>query len=129
MATDNTAFTLIVTKSPFDSRNAESALYFCKAAIAQGFAIEQVFFYQAGVQNASLLQQVNSDEFDVYQAWLELHEQQGVRLNVCTTAAGRRGIVSEECALNGNYNVNPPFEQVGLSDYFAALTSSKGVQF
>lgn len=119
----------MVTKSPFDTRNAESAIRFCKAALEQGFVIEQVFFYQAGVQNASMLQQVNSDEFNVYQAWLELHTRYGIRLNVCTTAAGRRGIVAEELAVAGNKNVCSPFEQVGLSDYFAALDKSKGIQF
>lgn len=129
MAVDKTTFTILVSKSPFDSRNAESAIWFCIAAIAQGFTIEQVFFYQAGVQNASMLQQVNSDEFNVYEAWLELHKNHGIRLNVCTTAAGRRGVVAEELTINGKYNVSAPFEQVGLSDYFAVLKSTKGIQF
>ena len=120
-----------MTKSPFDSRNAESALQFCQAAIGRGHSITQVFFYQAGVQNASVFQQVNNDEFNVYHAWCQLNKESGVRLNVCATAAARRGIVDKELAVNDHFNVQAPFEQVGLSDYFADLVDANttSIQF
>ena len=112
-----------MTKSPFDSYNAESAIRFCESALKQGYKITQVFFYQAGVHNASFLQQPNSDEFSVYEAWLKLNKRYGLRLNVCSTAAARRGIVNNELAIDGHFNVQAPFEQVGLSDYFANLSN------
>lgn len=124
-------FTLIVTKSPFDSRNAESAIRFCNAAISRGDIIKQVFFYQSGVHNASSLLQSNSDEFDTRSKWVLLAKEHGVRLNVCVTAALRRGVMDNTLAEPPTAaNLQPPFCQVGLSDYFVALAEgSINVQF
>ncbi|MGB3727537.1 MAG: sulfurtransferase complex subunit TusD [Glaciecola sp.] len=119
------SFVLMVTKSPFDARNSSNAIAFCQAAISSGHTIEQVFFYQSGVQNASTLSCASSSELDIYNQWLALHTQHGVSLNVCSTAGIRRGIVGEEDAsrLALTANVAPHFSSVGLSDYFAALAS------
>lgn len=124
------SFTLIVTKSPFDSRNAENAIAFCQAALNTGYKIEQVFFYQSGVQNASHLLLPGSDEFNVREQWLALHNQYGLRLNVCTTAGARRGVVVNTDLtrlselLPQQANIQAPFEAVGLSAYFEALASN-----
>lgn len=119
------SFTLIVTKSPFDSRNAENAYAFCEAAIRNGHTIEQIFFYQSGVHNASLLLQPNADEIDMREQWLKLHQAHNVSLNVCTTAGLRRGVCNEadtsSTGLTGN--LKAPFVSVGLSAYFEALAS------
>lgn len=117
-------FTLIVTKSPFDSRNAENAIAFCYAALARGDTIDQVFFYQAGVHNASSLLQVGSGEFNCKQAWIALASEHNIRLNVCLTAAARRGVVDNltvNCASHANLQL--PFKQVGLTDYFTSLAN------
>lgn len=121
-----TSFTLMVTKSPFDSRNVENALRFCEAAIKSGHKINQVFFYQAGVQCASSLLQPNSDEIDTRQAWLDLHAKHGISLNVCTTAGSRRGVVgidSSPSTEEFSPNIEAPFTGVGLSAYFEALAN------
>lgn len=114
-----TTFTIMVSKSPFDSRNAENALVFCNAAIEQGHKISQVFFYQSGVHNASSLLSPNNDEVHVYKKWLKLFNDYSVPLNVCVTAASRRGVLNEGAVSN----LKSPFTQVGLSAYFESLAS------
>ena len=119
-------FTLIVTKSPFDSRNAESAIAFCRAAFERGDQVEQVFFYQSGVHNASQLLASPSNEFACKDEWLKLASEQKIKLNVCISAASRRGVLDKTSANQNSLeeaqaNLSLPFEQVGLSDYFASL--------
>jgi tRNA 2-thiouridine synthesizing protein D len=117
-------FTLIVTKSPFDSRNAENAIAFCRAAISNSDCIDQVFFYQTGVHNASSLLQAGTDEFNCKQAWIALANDHNIALNVCVTAAARRGVVDTEHAHSASTaNLNAPFKQVGLTEYFSALAN------
>ncbi len=133
------SFTLIVTKSPFDFRHAENAAKFCLSALEQGYSVEQVFFYQSGVHNASSLLNPPSDEPNLHKIWLSINEKYGVPLNVCISAGLRRGVCYIEddktneqslhlSTLNGN--LHPPFEHVGLSAYFEALASDTiNVQF
>lgn len=117
-----TSFTLLVTKSPFDYRNAHSAISFCIAALNQGHSISQVFFYQTGVHNASCLLRPHSDDLHVYDKWCDLANNHGVILNVCVTAASRRGILDTELApQHERANLIHPFVQVGLSWYFKSL--------
>ena len=122
-------FTVMVTKSPFDSRNSQNAINFCHAAIAQGHKIRQVFFYQSGVHNASSLLMPNSDEINIYKLWCELNLLHNIELNVCVTAASRRGVVDDVVALRPEKaNLKLPFKQVGLSAYFEALSNSVNIQ-
>lgn len=119
----------MVSKSPFDFRNAENAIRFCEAAIGLGHTISQVFFYQSGVQNASQLLLANTDEVNVREKWIELHQQFGIPLNVCVTAGARRGVlVSDDVTRLTDLsilsaNLCSPFQHVGLSDYFQAIAS------
>jgi tRNA 2-thiouridine synthesizing protein D len=124
-------FSLFVSKSPYDSRNAESAITFCHAAIQSGYVIKQVFFYQSGVQNGSDYLSVNTDEVSVKSRWSELHHTHNVPLYICVTAATRRGILYDDVSKGGKSNLASDFEAVGMSEYFAALhdTSVKGIQF
>ncbi len=125
-----TSFTVMVSKAPYDSRNAESALKFCWSALSKGHKVDQVFFYQSGVHCASNLLVPPSDETNIHKEWLKLYEKFGVKLNVCNTAASRRGILNQEFGLTGIFNVEEPFVMTGLSDYFTALHSgSKNIQF
>lgn len=114
----------MVSKSPFDHRNAENALVFCSAAIELGYKINQVFFYQTGVQNASNLLSPNNDEVHLYKKWLALHKSFNIPLNVCISAAARRGVVDDTFIENGVANLVSPFTQVGLTAYFEALADN-----
>lgn len=123
-------FALFVTKSPYDSRNAESAYAFCEAALALGHVIKHVFFYQSGVHNASMLLDLNSDELNMKTRWETLHRNHKVPLYVCVTAAARRGIAPAENH-NKHGNLNDAFALAGMSEYFAALHDDKlkSIQF
>ena len=128
-STSPTSFTVMVSKSPFDSRNAQNAITFCHAALAQGHTILQVFFYQTGVHNASALLIPHADEVNIYKMWCDLSIQYNIRLNVCVSAASRRGVVDSQLAHTpATANLRPPFTQVGLSDYFEAIRSSVSIQ-
>jgi tRNA 2-thiouridine synthesizing protein D len=118
-------FALFVTKSPYDSRNSESAYSFCLAALAAGHNIRHVFFYQSAVQNASKLLEASSDEVSMKERWQTLHKQYDVPLYVCVTASARRGVVSKhEATKERPANASEDFELVGMSEYFAALRES-----
>ena len=54
------------------------AIEFAEMALANGFAISQVFFYQAGVQHASL---------PVADRWEALSAQYGMSLVLCSASA------------------------------------------
>lgn len=58
------------------------AVEFAEVALANGFAISQVFFYQAGVQHASS---------SVADRWEALSEQYGMSLILCSASADRYG--------------------------------------
>lgn len=118
------SFTLMVSKSPFDQRNAENAVAFCYAAESQGYKVKQVFFYQSGVQNASSLLSPNNDEVHVYKKWLALFNEYNIPLNVCISAASRRGVVDKTFVDQSAANLKSPFTQVGLTSYFEALADN-----
>ncbi|MFC3121750.1 sulfurtransferase complex subunit TusD [Agaribacter flavus] len=123
-------FAIFITKAPYDSRNPETALQFCIAAVENGHTVEQVFFYSAAIHTASKLLLPNSDELNQREAWKHFSTQYKVPLYVCSTAATRRGLVSDDDMLDVN-NYDPMFSAVGMIEYFAALRDPKliGVQF
>lgn len=127
------SISILITASPSDIAKVTSALSFCEHAAAQGKAIDQVFFYHDGVHHANALQYTPGDEKSMYGRWLALHNTYDVPLWVCITAATKRGIVSPTEAQEigqAHYNLLPPFEQVGLGEFFTKLhESSNLVQF
>ena len=56
------------------------AIEFAEVALANGFVISQVFFYQAGVQHASL---------PVSDRWEALSKQHDISLILCSASADR----------------------------------------
>ncbi|GAC29317.1 sulfurtransferase complex subunit TusD [Brumicola pallidula] len=119
-------FLIFVTRSPFDSLNGLTALSFCEAAIELGHEIEQVFFYQQGVQQANVDIQPATGEKNLLAQWLAFSEQTKTPLNVCVTASIKRGVLSEPdaTAMRLHCNVHCAFNPVGMADYFSALNTS-----
>jgi tRNA 2-thiouridine synthesizing protein D len=119
-------FLIFVTRSPFDSLNGQTALSFCKAAIELGHEIEQVFFYQEGVQQANIDIQAAAGEKNLLAQWLAFSEQTKTSLNVCVTASIKRGVLSDEdaAAMQLHSNVHNAFRPVGMAEYFSALNTS-----
>nr|WP_298058883.1 sulfurtransferase complex subunit TusD [uncultured Halomonas sp.] len=108
---------LLVMGAPYSSVSPHSALRFAHTIIARGHSLSGVFFYHDGVHNASLLMAPPQDELNLYHAWVALHQQYDVPLDVCIAAALRRGLLSEaEAQRHGKqaFNVAPPFELTGL---------------
>ncbi|MCX8958905.1 sulfurtransferase complex subunit TusD [Erwinia psidii] len=126
-------FTLLVTGPAYGTQQASSAWLFAQALLAQGHTLESVFFYREGVLNASVLTSPANDEFNLTQGWQQLNQQRGVTLNICVSAALRRGVTNEQEAKNLGLvgaNLAPGFQLSGLGALAeAALTCDRLVQF
>ena len=127
------SFTILVTHSPFDQQASHSALKFCRAAVSSGHNVLGVFFYQAGVANGNRFQSGHSDEINLYDNWCELNQQHGIPLQVCVTAANRRGVINPQDAEDkdiSHYNLTMPFESVGLGDLVSLMQQTdRTIQF
>ncbi|MBD1575961.1 MULTISPECIES: sulfurtransferase complex subunit TusD [Vibrio] len=126
-------YTLLVNGSVYGSQSARHAYQFANALIARGHRLVSVFFYQDGVHNASSLILPANDEFDLTQAWKDLAQQHGVRLESCVAASLRRGIVDSNEAKTHKLlasNTAESFELAGLGGLATAmLTQDRVVQF
>jgi tRNA 2-thiouridine synthesizing protein D len=126
-------YALLVTGPAYGTQHASSAYLFARALLAAGHELESVFFYREGVLNASELISPASDEFDLSQAWQQLHRERGIKLNICVAAALRRGITDRQEADNLNLpgaNLAEGFQLAGLGALAeAALTCERLVQF
>ena len=85
-------FTLLVTEAPFGGQAAATALAFAAAALANGHAIERVFFYCDGVHNADRLAAPPGGEVNLVRDWSALAASNDVDLVVCINAGSRRGL-------------------------------------
>jgi tRNA 2-thiouridine synthesizing protein D len=132
--TNLTTFCIIITSPSLDEEGAYSAYRFAQAAIASGHKITGVFFYQSGVTLANNFQSVLSDERNLHVLWREFALQHKLPLQVCVTAANRRGLLSqtesqEESSTTG-FNISPPFESVGIGELMVQLDNSdRSIQF
>jgi tRNA 2-thiouridine synthesizing protein D len=107
-------FAILVKAPPFSQQGALTAYHFCKAALAQGHSIVQIFFYQEGVRNALALQDSPADEFDLNKAWCELAGKYSIELLICSAAAQRRAVNA----------ITPGFQIAGLGQLIAASTTA-----
>ncbi|MDR8523799.1 sulfurtransferase complex subunit TusD [Shewanella fidelis] len=120
-------FIIQVNSSPYGNGASFNAYQFAKAALASGHTIDKVFFYQDGVLNTNHLNSPASDEFDLKQAWIELHQQYNIALVNCVSAALRRGVLSEiEAGENQvqHWNMQPPFTMGGLGELVSGIEKS-----
>jgi tRNA 2-thiouridine synthesizing protein D len=104
-------YTLIVKGPAYGKENSISALFFAKALVSRKIhVIKSVFFYCDGVLNANKFLSPAKNEFDTRKKWSMFSLQNQVRLNVCFSAALRRGIIGikETCnqkILEGNLDI------------------------
>jgi tRNA 2-thiouridine synthesizing protein D len=124
---------ILITSAPAAAQNAHSALRFAQTVQASEHQLQGIFFYQDGVLNASNLLITASDEFNLYQAWVDLAQQHNCPLLVCVTAATKRGVLSQLDAQENdktNFNLSAPFESVGLGELAVLMRDSdRLVQF
>lgn len=102
---------------PYGSQSASSAFQFCKEAVENGHHIVGVFFYQHGVLNGNQLVSPTTDETNLPQHWAALAHKYKFPLEVCISAALRRGVVdqseAQQLALT-QFNLTTPFVLSGL---------------
>lgn len=126
-------YVLVVNGPVYGCQSSLTAYQFVKAVIEKSHRVSQVFFYQAGVSNASNLTVPANDEFDLVAAWQALAKTHGIKLETCVAAALRRGQVSKQEAQLHNlpaHNMATEFTQVGLGRLTEALlTADRVIQF
>ena len=130
-------FNVLVTGALYSSQSGYSALQFCRASIALGHDITQVFFYQDAVNQANVLSTPLDDEFNAVESWIDFSKQNNVDLVVCVSAAERRGVMETEQVkefskepANGFGNLHPIFSVAGLGVlHEASLESDRTVTF
>ncbi|HIP76373.1 MAG TPA: sulfurtransferase complex subunit TusD [Psychromonas hadalis] len=118
-------FTIMITGAPYGTQGASSGYLFCKAALEMKHTLAGVFFYQQGVFNANALTSPASDEVDLPQCWADLAIKHGFPLEVCVSAALRRGVLSEDESKQlglSQHNLKFPFVLSGLGQ-FAELSA------
>lgn len=115
-----TRFSLLLTQSPLANQSFASALQFAQAALAQGFAIEQIFLYEDAVLAAAAAIDLPADEPDLAATLAHFCQQQHIALLYCVTAAEKRGVQA---------NANSPYIAAGLAEFAMRLNNSKLVQF
>lgn len=123
-------FALAVYGAPYSSQAPHTAYHFAQAALLGKHTIERVFFYHAGVYNASALSLPPQDEMDLIEAWALLAKQHNVELAVCIAAALKRGILNQEEAARyerAQHNLHPAFKLVGLGQWVDAMINADRV--
>lgn len=123
-------YVLVVNAPVYGAQLSLTAYRFAKALIEKGHQLTQVFFYQAGVSNASSLVVPANDEFDLVKAWQDLAKSKGIKLETCVAAGLRRGLVSEdEAKLHAlsSVNIADGFCQAGLGSLAEALLKADRV--
>lgn len=121
------SYTLLVTQPPYGREGGSTAFRFAREIIKAGHQLETVFFYQDGVQHANMLLYPATDEVNLYQKWCELADNSQCFLQVCVSAAERRGVIGEiQAKTNGwfHFNIEPPFVVAGLAELTIAIQQS-----
>lgn len=110
-------FSILVTGNPASSQGAATAYQFCVALLKAGHKLCGVFFYLDGVLTANSLISPASDEVNLSEDWAKLAEQYQFPLEVCVSAALRRGVINQQEAEQldlTNHNLRSPFTLSGL---------------
>ncbi len=125
---------MLVTTAPYDGERVMNAQKFALALIqASDIELLNIFFYQQGVLNANSLSNPPAQEINLYSGWCEIACRSNASLQVCVTAAAKRGIISQQemndHGLSG-FSLASPFEQTGLAEFFTQLhKADRLVQF
>ncbi|MDO6687420.1 MULTISPECIES: sulfurtransferase complex subunit TusD [unclassified Agarivorans] len=124
------SYTLVVTSPLYGKQGSATALNFANSLVAEGHQLKTVFFYLDGVTNSLSTSLPASDEVDIHQCWIELKNNSGCELLVCSAAAYRRGVVAKEDLENQaveSFNMSHQFAMSGLAEMATAMLSSDRV--
>ncbi|MDX1455984.1 MAG: sulfurtransferase complex subunit TusD [Marinobacter sp.] len=129
-ASEPAQFTLVITGAPYTSQAPQTALHFARAAIAAGHTIDRVFLYGDGVQLATNLACVPSDEPNWHRSWSEFLHAANIPAVACIASALRRGVINEEERARYERdasNLAPPFQLLGLGEWVESVASASKV--
>lgn len=124
-------FTLLIDSAPEQTNAHFNAIAFCKAALGQGHAIEQIFFFQDAVRIADERLDLPADEWDPQVQWQQLAREHALPLQICSAASQRRGLGGAESLEEAEaLQLAPGFKIGGLGVLVkASLASDRVVQF
>ncbi|MEA9390866.1 sulfurtransferase complex subunit TusD [Acerihabitans sp. TG2] len=118
-------YCLMVSGAAYGAQRASSALQFAEALLAAGHRLDNVFFYQDGVSNANRYTSPAGDEQDIVRDWQRFGLTHGVALDVCVSAALRRGVIDNDQGAGTveriGSNLQPGFTLSGLGTLAQAL--------
>ncbi len=129
MQSPSLQYAILVTAPPFSSQGGVSAIEFCRAALASGHQILQVFFHGDASWHANTALLSPSDEYNTFDAWKQLATQYPVPLYVCPTSALRRGVLDQEIAAQYHKTaiLDAPFVIAGLAQFMDACKKAHRV--
>jgi tRNA 2-thiouridine synthesizing protein D len=84
---------LVIQSAPSDSQANQSALSFCRAALAAGHEIYRLFFYEQGVQTATALSVYPQDEVNIPEQWQSLIRDHSLDAVICVASSLKRGVL------------------------------------
>jgi tRNA 2-thiouridine synthesizing protein D len=123
-----TRFSLLLQQSPFAGQSFASALQFARAALANGYLLEQIFLYEDAVLAVQPGIDLPVDEPNLAAQLASFCQQQQIPLLYCVTAAEKRGVFANTHT-DENADANNPFIAAGLAEFAMRLTGTKVVQF
>ena len=86
---------ILIKQGPFTHQASDTAYRFTVAALAKGYEIYRVFFYNDGVYNCNKLSEPQTDDRNLVSLWSDLGKEHDIDLVVCIAAALRRGMKEE----------------------------------
>lgn len=124
---------ILINGALYSSQASYSALRYCRAAVAAGHSISQVFFHRDAAAHGNSLSSVMSDEPDMVDLWAQFSDQYDVPLVVCVAAAESRGVLGAQQAAELSRpvaNLHPAFKVAGLGAlHEASLAADRMVTF
>lgn len=123
-------FSIVVHGAPIDAQGAQTALRFARAVVSQGHELYRVFFYRAGIHNATTLACLPQDEQNLPAQWQQFGQENNIDMVVCVAAAARRGVITETEAKRhekSQFNLADGFELSGLGQLIEAIMKSDRV--
>ena len=90
----------VMVTTPPNNHLTQTAYQVILKAISQNIEIIGVFFYQAGVLNASQYLTAPTDEFPLNKRWQALKSDHNIPLYLCSTAAEKHGLIDNKQPMN-----------------------------
>ncbi|QCI26553.1 sulfurtransferase complex subunit TusD [Buchnera aphidicola (Stegophylla sp.)] len=127
-------YTIIVMGSIYGTENAISAFLFSSFLLKiRKNNINNIFFYCDGVLNGNKMFYIAKDEHNLIDSWYYLSKEFSINLNICSSAAYRRGVIDDDMALDLGFlhgNLHSAFKLTGLGTLVKSIFSSdRVVQF